>query len=76
MPGVVDVDVMDRRFGDPYYLRMGGLMVDDSIAPVADRAEYAKGLAEALSGELGVHVATADDYDSGDVFYPSGVNTG
>ena len=76
MPGVVDVDVMDRGFGDPYYLRMGGLLIDDSIASVADRGEFARSLAQALARELGVHVATAADYDGGNVFSPPAIKAG
>ncbi len=66
VPGVADVFVSPRGFGDDYYLRMGGLLIDNSKVTVPDdRAGYERTFAEALEHELGVHVATGRDYDAG-----------
>lgn len=67
LPGVVDVDVMDRGFGDPVYQRMGGLLVDDTTVDIGDRDVYEHSLAAQLSTELGVPVATGRNYDAGHV---------
>lgn len=71
-PGVADVFVSDRGFGDDYYLRMGGLLIDNAEVPVPeDRAGYERTFAEALERELGVHVATGRDYDAGKEYRPT-----